>query len=98
MKLKFRGNYAELQQAVARTDLEGFWHELKYGQQYRTIDGGILNWRQATGTITFQGDAAAREELKRAFIESNEEHIFGEGDGRRFYRVLKSLYPDDNSR
>ena len=101
MSLKFQGNYNKLKQAVTRTGLGGFWRKLKHGQkQYRTDDGGILNWWETTGTITFQGhDAAAREELKQAFIgiASTEKSLFGECDGRVFYGGFRSLYPDDES-
>ena len=56
MSLKFQGNYGKLKKTVVRTGLGGFWRELKYGQkQYRTDDGGVLNWWETTGTITFQG-------------------------------------------
>jgi hypothetical protein len=69
MKLKFRGNYRRLQKCVSRTGLGGGWRDLKHGQQqYRTDDGGILNWWQSTGTITFQGEQSAAKELERAFI------------------------------
>jgi hypothetical protein len=54
---------------VARTCLAGGWRDLKCGQkQYRTDDGGILNWWQSTGTIAFQGEPSAARELERAFI------------------------------
>ena len=95
MSLKFRGNYNKLKQAVTRTGLGGFWRKLKHGQkQYRADDGDILNWWETTGTIIFQGhDAAAREELKQAFIgiASTEKSLFGECDGRVFYGGLGSL-------
>jgi hypothetical protein len=102
MSLKFQGNYRKLKKTVVRTGLGGFWRELKYGQkQYRTDDGGVLNWWETTGTITFQGrDTTARDELKRVFIviASRKKRLFGECDGRVFYGGLGSLYPDDDSR
>jgi hypothetical protein len=69
MSLKFVGNYASLQICVSRTRLDGKWRMLKYGQkQYRTDDGGYLNWWETTGTLTFQGsNSAAKEELIQAF-------------------------------
>jgi hypothetical protein len=71
MKLQFRGNYERLQKCVARTCLAGGWRDLQNGQkQYRTDDGGILNWWQSTGTIAFQGEPSAARELERAFIAS----------------------------
>ena len=102
MSLKFRGNYRKLKKAVARTGLGGTWRALKYGQkQYHTDDGGVLNWWETTGTITFQGhDTAARKDLKQTFIgiASSEKRLLGECDGRVFYGGFTSLYPDDESR
>jgi hypothetical protein len=99
-KLKFRGGYEKLQECVSRTGLRGKWRDLKYGQkQYRTARGGVLNWWQTTGTITFQGlKAMAREKLEEAFIASAKKYLIGEYDGRAFCGWLRSLYPDDESR
>lgn len=53
---------------VARTHLSGDWRELKKGQlQFRTDNGGILNWWHSSGTIVFQGEKSPAMEL-RAFI------------------------------
>ena len=96
MTLKFGGNYARLQKYISRTGLPGKWRDLKYGQQYRTDKGGVLNWWQGTGTITFQGlKTAAKEELEEAFIASAKERLIGEYHGRMFYGRLRSLYSDD---
>jgi hypothetical protein len=69
MALAFPGNYSKLKKTVARTSLPGKWRELRYGQkQFRTDDGGVLNWWETTGTLTFQGsNSAAKEELIQAF-------------------------------
>jgi hypothetical protein len=74
MSLKFWGNYRELQSVLSLPDdLDGYWHELKNNRyQYRTVSGGIVTWWQKTGTITLQGDPAAREKLKRVFTGTNE--------------------------
>jgi hypothetical protein len=96
MQLKFLGTYAKLQGCMSRTRLDGKWRELKYGQkQYRTDDGGYLNWWEGTGTITFQGhNSAAREELTEAFIAvaSAKKRLLGEYRGREFHGRLHSLY------
>jgi hypothetical protein len=40
---------------VSKTGLAGKWRNLKSGRkQFRTNDGGILNWWETIGTITFQ--------------------------------------------
>jgi hypothetical protein len=86
MSLKFKGSYEKLQRCLSRTGLAGNWRELKYGQkQYRTAKGGVLNWWETTGTITFQGlKVSAREKLAEAFIASAKQHLFGQYDGRVF--------------
>ena len=98
MAIKFLGNYSKLQKCVSHTRLDGNWRELKYGQkQYRTGDGGYLNWWETTKTVTFQGhNLAAREELAEAFIAvaSAKRRLLGEYRGREFYGRLRSLYAD----
>lgn len=98
MQLKFRGNYAKLRKCVSRTRIDGKWRELKYGhKQYRTDDGGYLNWWETTGTLTFEGsNSAAKEELTQAFIAaaSARGRLLGEYNGRMFCGRLRSLYAD----
>jgi hypothetical protein len=69
MQLKFTGKYANLRECVSRTRLDGEWRELKSGhKQYRTDDGGYLNWWKTTGTLTFQGhNSTAKQKLIQAF-------------------------------
>jgi hypothetical protein len=98
MALAFAGNYRRLKKAVTRTGLPGKWRELKYGQkQFRTDDGGYLNWWEKTGTVTFQGhNLAAREGLTQAFIAvaSAKRRLLGEYRGRVFHGRLGSLYAE----
>jgi hypothetical protein len=85
MQLKSLGSYAKLQGRVSRTRLDGKWRELKYGQkQFRTDDGGYLNWWEKTGTVTFQGhNLPAREGLAQAFkaVASAKRRLLGEYRG-----------------
>jgi len=98
MQLKFLGSYAKLKKCVSRTEMDGEWRELKYGhKQFRTDDGGILNWWETTKTVTFQGHSlAAREELTQAFVAvaSAGRRLLGEYRGRVFHGRLRSLYAD----
>lgn len=98
MGLKFIGNSFKLENCVSRTGLDGKWRRLKYGQnQFRTNDGGYLNWWETTGTITFQGsNLAARAELTRAFIDvaSARRRLLGEYCGRVFHGRLNTLYAE----
>jgi hypothetical protein len=53
--LKFIGNYGKLKTRVSRAGLSGKWRTLRYGQkQYRTVDGGILNWWERLGLYRFK--------------------------------------------
>ena len=96
MQLKFLGDYGELKRCVSRTEMDGKWRDLKYGQkQFRTDDGGVLNWWETTKTVTFQGhNLAAREELTHAFIAvaSEQRRQWGEYNGGVFSGQLRSLY------
>jgi hypothetical protein len=84
--------------SIQETGLPGKWRELKYGQkQFRTDDGGYLNWWEGTGTVTFQGhNLEAREELAEAFVEvaSAKKRLLGEYRSREFHGRLRSLYAD----
>jgi hypothetical protein len=69
MQIKFLGNYTKLKRCVSRTRLKGEWRDLENRhKQYRTGGGAVLNWWQATGTITFQGHGSAAKHLEQAFI------------------------------
>jgi hypothetical protein len=98
MKLKFTGDYARLQRYVSKSGLAGKWRDLQHGhKQYRTDEGGVLNWWRKSGALTFQGlNLDARDELAEAFvaIASAKGLLFGEYGGRQFCGRLRSLYPD----
>jgi hypothetical protein len=96
MALKFIGKYGKLKTRVSRTGLAGKRRDLQNGhKQYRTDDGGILNWWETTGTISFQGShAAARKELEWAFIAAAKKRLFGEYRGHVFCGRLRGLYED----
>jgi len=68
MKLKFHGNYKNLQQVMALTGIDGAWREGENHHQYRATTGAVLNWWKSTGTITFQGPKSATNDLKEAFV------------------------------
>jgi len=59
----FKGLFDELQGVVAAQGCVGQWSDVANGKQFKTKDGGILNWFPATGRITFQGPAAPKAKL-----------------------------------
>jgi hypothetical protein len=97
---KIARELSQIEKAVVRTGLGGTWRALKYGQkQYHTDDGGVLNWRETTGTISFQGvKTAAKEELATAFTASAKERLVGVYRGQVFCLGLRSLYPEPDLR
>lgn len=64
---EFNGSFEELQTTVAGFGCVGTWTDIANGKQFKTKEGGILNWFPATGRINFQGPAAAREKLQQSF-------------------------------
>jgi hypothetical protein len=62
-------------------------------------DGGILNWWETTGTISFQGvKTAAKEKLTTAFTASAKTRLVGVYRGQVFYCGMRSLYPEPDPR
>lgn len=59
----FKGSFEELQELVAQKGCVGQWSDVANGKQFRSEDGGILNWYTATGRVMFQGPAGPRGKL-----------------------------------
>jgi hypothetical protein len=69
MSLRFRGSFNKLNKYVSHVDSRGDWRDLKYHcKQYRTDDGGILNWWAKSGKILFQGHGQAASKFEQALI------------------------------
>jgi hypothetical protein len=67
MKQTFKGTYDDLQDVVEKTGLPGKWDSEGTKKTFLTLENGILNWWENTGTIQFQGKPAARATLEQAF-------------------------------
>ncbi|MGH6890220.1 MAG: hypothetical protein ACREHF_13670 [Rhizomicrobium sp.] len=67
MKMKFVGSYEALQDIVLQTGPDGGWDDLGNLKQFRAVSGAVLNWWGSTGTIQFQGKAAAAADFQKAF-------------------------------
>lgn len=66
----FYGSEAQLRALVLASGVSGAWEERLNGHfQFRSDDGGILNWWQTTGRLLLQGDVAAARSLERAMLE-----------------------------
>ncbi len=61
---EFKGTYEDLQSELAKAGCVGKWSEIANGYQFKSSDGGILNWFPATGKINFQGGAAPKAKLQ----------------------------------
>jgi predicted nucleotide-binding protein len=60
---EFKGTFEELQAMLSTAGCTGHWTDVANGKQFKTLDGGILNWYTATGRVNFQGPAAAKNKL-----------------------------------
>ena len=63
----FKGTFEELQRFVSDIGCQGAWADIEFGKQFKTPDGGILNWYPKNGRVVFQGAVAARERLEMMF-------------------------------
>jgi len=60
---KFLGHPEEFKQAIESLNQRGAWENFQQGLRFKTIDGGIIQWYQSTGTIQFQGNKTAKDRL-----------------------------------
>lgn len=60
---EFKGKFEELQALLEQKGCVGQWSDVANGKQFRTDDGGILNWYPATGRVLLQGSAVPRGKL-----------------------------------
>ena len=60
---EFKGTFEDLQGLLAAAGCTGQWTDVANGKQFKTPDGGILNWYTATGRVNFQGPAGAKNKL-----------------------------------
>ena len=63
---EFKGTFEELQTAVSGKGCIGKWTDTANGMQFKTNDGGILNWFPTTGKINYQGSATAKVKLQNS--------------------------------
>lgn len=68
MKLTFTKSYEELSEALK--DIGGTWDAFQPRKKVLRHEGGILNWFETTGTISFQGP-----EEKRNILEAKVKHL-----------------------
>jgi hypothetical protein len=69
VRLKFPGNFENLQQVTTLTGIAGEWRKRENHHQYRAATGAVLNWWKSTGRIAFQGPKSAAKEFKTAFLK-----------------------------
>jgi predicted nucleotide-binding protein len=60
---EFRGTFEELQELVTGAGCAGHWSDIANGKQFKSNEGGILNWYTATGRVNYQGPAAPKGKL-----------------------------------
>jgi predicted nucleotide-binding protein len=67
---EFKGSFEDLQSHVSELGCAGSWSDIANGKQFRSNDGGVMNWFPATGLINFQGKAMAKQALQSMFGEA----------------------------
>ena len=65
-KLSFLGNSQVLMLAIEYAGINGYWRKLGDQHQFRSDNGGVLNWWPRTGTINFQGNRSDAGEIYNA--------------------------------
>lgn len=60
---EFKGKFEELQELLAKSGCVGQWADVANGKQFKSEQGGILNWYPATGRVNYQGPAPAKARL-----------------------------------
>lgn len=60
---KFLGKPEEFKQAIDSLGQRGTWQYFEPGLRFKSIDGGIIQWYQSTGTIQFQGNKESKDRL-----------------------------------
>lgn len=61
---EFKGSFDELQQKIEGMGCVGQWADIEHGKQFKSNEGGIMNWFSGSGRISYQGTAAARAKLE----------------------------------
>lgn len=65
----FLGSIEQLVIEVEATGIAGTWRICGGAHiQFRTNEGGVLNWWSTTGKVYFQGQSAAAQRLKQAML------------------------------
>lgn len=65
----FSGTFEQLMIELSRAGIAGEWRICgAHHFQFRTDQGGVLNWWSTTGTVYFQGQFVAARRLERALL------------------------------
>jgi len=64
MNIKFTGTFDELKEKLK--SIAGEWDEKQPNKKVLRLNGGVLNWFESTGTLSFQGRNPGKEQLESA--------------------------------
>lgn len=64
MTIKFTGTFDELKEKL--NEIPGEWDESQPNKKVLRYKGGVLNWFESTGTLSFQGKNPGKEDLERS--------------------------------
>ena len=61
---EFKGEFANLQQLIQDKGCSGQWADIEHGKQFKSDEGGVLNWYPGSGRVVYQGGLAAKAALE----------------------------------
>lgn len=89
MGLMFKGSFDEL--ATRLSPLDGEWDETQQDRKVFRLDGGIMNWFEPSGTISFQGKQKGKSLLESKvpkLISTNEK---SNGLQERIHKLVEAV-------
>ncbi|WP_273718763.1 MULTISPECIES: TIR domain-containing protein [Bartonella] len=72
--MKYRGTFEDLQNIVCKCgykikEIKSLSLNSSGGYQIKTCDGGIINWYESTGTLSFQGKENTKQKLREDLVQ-----------------------------
>lgn len=89
MGLMFKGSFDEL--ATRLSPLDGEWDETQQDRKVFRLDGGIMNWFEPSGTISFQGKQKGKSLLESKVPELISTNEKSNGLQERIHKLVEAV-------
>lgn len=89
MGLMFKGSFDEL--ATRLSPLDGEWDETQRDRKVFRLDGGIMNWFEPSGTISFQGKQKGKSLLESKVPELISTNEKSNGLQERIHKLVEAV-------